>query len=92
MTALVMRDLARRLEPVLATRAALYELAGPAGGVWLYGGTGDPVTCITMEALDFHLMASGRLKAAEARGTGRLSISGDDEVADRVLAQTFVVY
>jgi uncharacterized protein (TIGR03083 family) len=92
MTALVMRDLARRLDPMLGSRAAVYELTGPAGGVWRYGAKGEPEAHITIETLDFHLMASGRLTAAEAQGSGRLAIRGDRGMAELILVQTIVVY
>ncbi len=89
-TALVLRDLTRKLRPKLVGQAVVYELTGSAGGSFRLGGTASPSARITMDVLDFHLLASGRLKAEER--SAHLSCSGDEYLADLALDNTHVPY
>jgi uncharacterized protein (TIGR03083 family) len=89
-TALVVRDLARKLTPKLAGQAVVYELTGSAGGSFRLGANASPTARITMDVLDFHLFASGRLKAEER--SAHLSCSGDEHLADLALDNTHVPY
>jgi uncharacterized protein (TIGR03083 family) len=89
-TALVVRDLARKLTPKLAGQAVVYELTGIAGGCWHLGAHASPGARITMDALDFHLKASGRLSAQEL--AAHAACSGDDHLAHVALANTHVPY
>ena len=90
LTALVMRDLARRLNPILAARCVLYHLTGPDGGVFRFGTGDEPEAAITLDTVEFHLLASGRRSVAEALGAA--AITGDAELATLVLQNTVVVY
>lgn len=92
LTALVMRDLARRLTPVLQDTSAVYRLTGPDGGAFRYGPDAAPQAQITVDTVDFHLIASGRLTPDEARSRGVVRVDGDEAVAGQVLAQTSVPY
>jgi uncharacterized protein (TIGR03083 family) len=92
LTALVMRDLARRLVPSLGDASIIYHLTGPDGGTFLYGSDSMPATTLTMDAVDFHLLASGRLSPQEACAQARVTIEGKAELAGRVLNQTTVPY
>jgi uncharacterized protein (TIGR03083 family) len=89
-TALVVRDLARKLTPKLAGQAVVYELTGTAGGCWSMGGNASPLARITMDVLDFHLKASGRLPTHEI--SSHASCSGDEHIAHLALGNTQVPY
>ena len=89
-TALVVRDLARKLTPKLAGQAVVFELTGLVGGGFRLGANTSPLARITIDVLDFHLFASGRLKAEER--SAYLSSSGDEHLADLALDNTHVPY
>lgn len=89
-TALVVRDLARKLTPRLRGRALAYELTGISGGCWSLGESDRQIATITMDALDFHLLASGRLPANEL--ASHVSITGDTQIARLALENTQVPY
>jgi len=89
-TALVVRDLARKLTPKLRDRAVAYELTGISGGCWSLGENVRPIATITMEVFDFHLFASGRLPANEI--SSYTSVVGDEQIAHLALDNTHVPY
>ena len=89
-TALVVRDLARKLTPKLAGQAVMYELTGTSGGCWSLGENASPGATITMNVLDFHLLASGRQPAHDL--TSHASFSGDEHIARLALDNTQVPY
>jgi uncharacterized protein (TIGR03083 family) len=89
-TALVVRDLARKLTPKLAGQAVVYELTGTSGGCWSLGENASPIARITIDVLDFHLKASGRLPAHEL--ASHASCSGDKQIARLALDNTQVPY
>lgn len=88
--ALVVRDLAAKLGPRLDRRPVVYELTGPAGGVWQIGRDGLPIATIQMDALDFTRLAAGRLTSADARS--RAVLTGEREIANLALDQTAVPF
>jgi uncharacterized protein (TIGR03083 family) len=87
-TALAVRDLATSVGPKLE-RAVSYELTGPAGGSWRIG-RGEPAARLVMDALDFHLLASGRLSVGDA--VARVAIEGSAALARYTLERTVVPY
>jgi uncharacterized protein (TIGR03083 family) len=89
-TALVVRDLERHLTPKLTSQAVVYELTGLAGGGFRLGENASPIARITMDVLDFHLQASGRLPAHEL--SSHASFSGDEHIARLALDNTHVLY
>lgn len=89
-TALVVRDLARKLRPKLGGQAVVYELIGSAGGNFHLGGNASPEARITMDVLDFHLIASGRLPAHEH--SSYAEVRSDEHIARLVLDNTQVPY
>jgi uncharacterized protein (TIGR03083 family) len=89
-TALVVRDLARKLTSRLEGRAVAYELTGISGGCWNLGENVRPIARITMDVLDFHLFASGRLPANEL--SSYTSVVGDEQIAYLALDNTHVPY
>jgi uncharacterized protein (TIGR03083 family) len=89
-TALVVRDLARKLTAKLAGQAVVYELTSISGGCWSLGENASPLARITMDVLDFHLKASGRLPANEL--SSHASCSGDEQIARLALDNTQVPY
>lgn len=90
LTALIVRDLEGRLRRTLEGEAVVYELTGPAGGTWQIG-KGTPATILRMDAVDFHLLASGRV-TAEATLINKVTIVGDRKLARRALENTSVLY
>jgi uncharacterized protein (TIGR03083 family) len=89
-TVLVVRDLARKLTPRLGGRAVAYQLTGISGGCWSLGENARQIATITMDVLDFHLLAAGRLSANEL--ASRASIQGDNQIARLALENTQVPY
>jgi uncharacterized protein (TIGR03083 family) len=89
-TTLVVRDLARKLTPRLGGRAVTYELTGISGGCWSLGENVRPIARITMDVLDFHLLAAGRLPANEL--SSHTSVVGDEHIARLALDNTQVPY
>ena len=89
-TALVVRDLVRKLTPRLGGRAVAYELTGISGGCWSLGENVRPIARITMDVIDFHLLASGRLPANEL--SSHTSVVGDEQIARLALDNTQVPY
>jgi uncharacterized protein (TIGR03083 family) len=89
-TALVVRDLDKQLTPKLAGQAVAYELSGISGGHWRVGKSPRPIASITMDVLDFHLLAAGRLPANEL--PSHVLVSGDEQVARLALGNTQVPY
>jgi uncharacterized protein (TIGR03083 family) len=90
LTALVMRDLARRLATVVENRSVVYRLTGPDGGGFRFGATGDTDVVLTMDTIDLHMLASERRSAADA--LERTSVTGDSDLARLVMKNTIVVY
>jgi len=94
MTALVMRDLYRGKGHHLKGKNIVYRLTGAAGGSWSIDpqpAEADPVV-LEMEALDFHLLASGRLPVQEALARQLVHIHGDNTVGQTALEITRVSY
>jgi uncharacterized protein (TIGR03083 family) len=89
-TALVVREFARKLTPRLGGRAITYELTGISGGSWSLGENARPIARITMDVLDFHLLASGRLPPNEL--SSHTSVVGDEQIARLALDNTQVPY
>lgn len=89
-TTLVIRDLARKLRRKLAGQAVVYELTGLAGGSFRLGIPTRLAASITMDVLDFHLLASGRMPADEL--PSHVSWSGDEHLAHIALKNTSVPY
>lgn len=92
MTALVLRDLSHRLTPVLGESSVTYRLTGPDGGAFRFGWGTTPAATLSMDTVDFHLLASGRLSPDQVRSRALITIDGDAALAERVLAQTTVAY
>ena len=91
MMALVMRDLAAKLQKKCKGISVIFHLAGPAGGSWRIGSTANPVA-LQMDALDFSRLTSGRLAPDEVRERSLVVINGDVEMARRVLNHSTVPY
>lgn len=90
--ALVLRDLGRQLARGPRGGTVTVELTGPAGGAWRLGGAPAATATIRMDALDFNLLASGRLTVAEARARPDTAVSGDPQMATWALDHTSVAY
>jgi uncharacterized protein (TIGR03083 family) len=90
LSALVMRDLARRLAPKLGGRVVRFSLAGLAGGDWRVGPGAAPAATLQMDALDFNLRASGRCSFEDA--LARAALDGDRALAELALRESQVLY
>lgn len=90
-TALLMREVAELLARQIPGLSLRYELTGTAGGAWQIGSL-DAVrgAAVRLDALDFHLLASGRLSPADA--PERAAIEGSMETARRALELTSAPY
>ncbi|MBV9174334.1 MAG: maleylpyruvate isomerase family mycothiol-dependent enzyme [Chloroflexi bacterium] len=91
LTALVMRDLERTRDwrAALGSINVVYHLTGPAGGTWRFGRAREaPAVELTLDALQFHLLASGRRTVNEIA----VEVAGDSAVAARALSATTVPY
>lgn len=91
-TALVVRDLTQSLPSSLQEAGIIYRLTGPAGGSWQFGPGVTPAAGLTMDALDFHRIASGRLAAEDAVSQALVTLEGEVDLARRILAGTSVTY
>jgi len=90
-TALVVRDLEKILRPSTGGGGFNLDLTGPAGGAWQLGPANSS-TMITMDALDFHVLASDRASAQEMVAKGKVSLRGDVEFGQRLLELISVPY
>lgn len=90
LTALVVRDMAKKVRKGLGQRTIDLQLAGTAGGTYRFGKGHSPNATITMDAIDFHLLASGRITADDARV--RALLHGDAGAAQWLLDHCEVLY
>lgn len=88
--ALVMRDLAGRIEAGLHPHTVDLRLTGPAGATFRFGKGLTPDATIEIDPLDFSLLASERITPDEARA--RATIQGNPRVAQWFLAHSTVPY
>jgi len=88
-TALVMKDVNKKLWKKLAGRAIVFDLSGLAGGTWKIG-KGEPSATIQMDALEFSIFVSGRYGYEEA--FSRACLSGDIDLANDVLKDLLILF
>lgn len=89
-TALIVGDLAPGLARHLGGALIVYDLHGQAGGCFRIGQATAPTATITMDTIDFHLLASGRVSPESTRT--RSQIRGDGVLAMQALQHSSVVY
>lgn len=92
LTALVVRELDQYLSRKLNGRAVVYSLTGEAGGAWIAGSNAPPEAEVSLDVLDFHRLASGRISAAQALEQGLIKIDGDQALGTRAVENTIVLY
>ncbi|MBV9280803.1 MAG: maleylpyruvate isomerase family mycothiol-dependent enzyme [Chloroflexi bacterium] len=92
MTALVVRDLAASLPERVNGATVVVELRGAAGGAWRIGRDEQTSAVLTMDALDFHLLASGCITVGDMLARSLVSIDGNTGIARRALESTSVPY
>lgn len=92
MMALVMRDLAAKFAQRLRDLTLIFELTGPAGGIWRVGSAQPPQATLQMDALEFSRLTSGRMSADEVQAQALVTIRGEATAASRALAQVTVPY
>jgi uncharacterized protein (TIGR03083 family) len=92
MMALVVRELAEKLERQFEGLSVVLELTGPAGGSWHLGPAGEPAATVQMDALEFSRLTSDRLKPDQVRAMSLAQIEGDVATAERVLENSSVPY
>jgi uncharacterized protein (TIGR03083 family) len=86
-TALVVQDLDRHLSTKLKGLSLTYRLTGKAGGEWTVGGS-SPAAEISLDVLEFHRLASGRINSQQAL----VKIDGDQALGSLALQNTVVLY
>lgn len=91
-TALVVRDLDQHLSAKLKGRSLIYRLTGKAGGEWTVGGSSPAAAEVSLDALDFHRLASGRISSQQALQHGLVKIDGDRALGNLALQNTIVLY
>jgi uncharacterized protein (TIGR03083 family) len=91
-TALVVRDLAKKLNRKLKGVGVSYSLTGPGGGTWNIGANLVPTANLELNALDFNLLASGRLSVKDVIDQNLVKISGDMQAGRLALENTKVPY
>jgi uncharacterized protein (TIGR03083 family) len=91
-TALVVRDLAKRKGNKLKEAGVRYELTGPAGGAWNIGATTVPTATLKIDALDFNLLAAGRFSVKDVMDQNLVKISGNFQLGQLALENTRVPY
>lgn len=94
--ALVVRDLVKALHKKFGKKfreiSIVYELTGPAGGLWRIGSVENTAATIQMDALEFSRLTSGRLAPEEAFSQSLAAVEGDLELAHWVLNHSTVPY
>lgn len=86
---LVVRDVAGKLRKRLNGKAITLTLTGVSGGEWLLG-SGESVSGLEMDALDFNIFVSGRYSYQE--GMNRAKISGGNPVIQNAFKNLLVLY
>lgn len=90
--ALIVRDFGTQFLPDLDGQSIVLDLTGEAGGTWLVGTARVPAATIRMNALDFSVLASGRVTAADVMAQSLVQMEGDRALAQRVLETTSVPF
>lgn len=90
LTALVVRDIGRKLRGQLGQRGMALCITGAIGGEYLFGQASEPTSTLQMDVYDFHLRASGRITVEAA--TARAVFGGERSVAEWFLQNMEVVY
>jgi hypothetical protein len=88
-TALVMKDVSRKLSNKLQGQAVVFDLTSIAGGTWKIGKS-EPAATIQMDALDFSIFVSGRYKYEEIYS--RIQLSGNIELANILLKDLIILF
>ena len=90
LTALVVRDIGRKLKGQIGQRSLALRLTGAIRGEYVFGQASDPACTLQMDAFDFHLRASGRIPVDEA---ARHAVFGGDRARGEWFLQNMeVVY
>lgn len=92
MVALVVRDLALLKGKKLFGQTVTYHLTGPAGGRWLVGNSRGSDATVEMDALDFTLLAAGRLPLKTVLEQNLATITGNNEAGKLALENTYVPF
>ncbi|MDI9637071.1 maleylpyruvate isomerase family mycothiol-dependent enzyme [Geitlerinema splendidum] len=83
--ALIIRDLAQKAVHGLGGYSAELTISGAPGGSFRIGSGAAPEAVVAMDAITLGELTSGRAKAAELLSSGRISQSGDLELARQVV-------
>jgi uncharacterized protein (TIGR03083 family) len=90
MVAIVLYDLARKLNKTLGSRTILLQLTGPLAADYQFGRGSTPDCTIAIDCFDFNLRASGRISPEEA--AAKATIDGDQNIANWFLEHLEVPY
>ena len=88
--ALVLVDIAKKLQKQLKKRTIAVRLTGTIGGEYQFGHKTEPDCILEIDLFDFNLCASGRMTAEEA--LRRTAVAGDKTVATWFLQNCDVPY
>lgn len=87
--ALVMLDVARKLEKKIQGKTLVFDLIGVAGGTW-HAGSGVETARLRMNVLDFNIFVSGRYSYEE--GLARAELSGDKNLLKDTLKDILILF
>ena len=90
LTALVVRDIGRKLKGQLGQRSMALQLTGAISGEYVFGPAADPVSTLQLDVFDFHLRASGRIPVEDA--ARRTVFGGERATGEWFLQNMEVVY
>lgn len=90
LTALVVRDIGRKLKGQWGQRSLALRLTGAISSEYVFGPASDPMSTLQLDVFDFHLRASGRIPVEEA---ARRTVFGGERAAGEWFLQNMeVVY
>ena len=90
LTALVVRDIGRKLKGQLGQRSLAVQVTGALASEYVFGQASEPGCTLQMDVFDFHLRASGRITVEEA--ARRAVFGGDKATGEWFLQNMEVVY
>lgn len=90
--ALTVRDIGRKLDGQLDGHTILLDIAGPAGGRFIFGPGDTPLATITIDFLDFNRLASERTTAEKLLAGDRVAILGDGAAGRALLGNLAISY
>ncbi|GCE30985.1 hypothetical protein KDA_64690 [Dictyobacter alpinus] len=87
---LIMRDVTKKLAPILRDTSMVYHLSGGIEEIWQIGPKMPPTTTLHLDVVNFNLLASGRLTPEDV--WSHVTFEGETSLAREVLKHTAAPY